>query len=117
VQRQWVVYSVTFNEALRDPVAGFRVQQKLQIILYEYNSPLATQVGNPTPAQAAQTALNAAEASQSYSLYTVVQGDNLPLIAANTLGYYTLWTEIATLNDIRDPNNVTPGQIIKIPQP
>jgi hypothetical protein len=117
IQHQWVIYTVSFGEALRDPNAGFRVQQKVQFSLYEYNSPLATIVGNPTPAQAAQQALNAAEASQSYSLYVVAAGDNLVTIAANTLGFYTLWTSIAALNDIRDPNNVTAGQIIKIPQP
>ena len=115
VQRQWWLYTVTFKEAIRDPQAGFRVQQDLDIVMYEYNSPLETSVYSTSPANAAAAALDNAESSQSYSLYYVAAGDTLSSIAASQLGNYTAWVYIALLNGIRDPNTLVPGQIIKIP--
>lgn len=116
VQRQWVVYTLTFQAAIRDPVGGFRTQQQAKVTLYEYQSPLASQITTPTPAQAAQQALTASVASQSYVIYQVRAGDTLSSIAAQFLGTYTKWTTLASLNNIRTPNNLTPGQIIQIPQ-
>ena len=115
-QRQWVVYTVSFGEAIRDPNAGFRVQQQLKLSLYEYNSPLASVVGSPSPAQAAVALLNASENAQSYGTYIVNAGDTLSSIAAAQLGNYSLWTTLATLNNIRDPNSLVTGQVLKIPE-
>ena len=115
-QHQWVVKSVSFGEALRDPVAGYRWQQNVTLTMYEYNSALVSLGAAGTPAQAATAALNAQEASQSFTVYQVVKGDTLSSIAAHVMGSYKYWTTLATLNNIRDPNTLTPGQIIKIPQ-
>jgi LysM repeat protein len=115
-QRQWVVYTVSFGEALRDPIAGFRTQQQLTLSLYEYNSPIASVSGNPTPATQAAANLNAQEASQSYSIYIVNAGDTLPTVAQVVYGNASLWTLIATLNNIRDPSSISAGQVLKIPQ-
>lgn len=121
VERQWVVYTCTFEGddtsegVLRDPVAGYRTQQKLSLVLYEYNSPLQATVNAPTPALAAQEQLNTQESAQAYILWQVVQGDTLSSIAANLLGNYARWTDIAALNNIRDPNDIVPGQVLKIP--
>ena len=116
VERQWVVYTVAFGEAIRDPLAGFRTQQQVKVIFYEYQSPLVSQTNTPTPAAAAQQALTANTASQTYLIYQVKTGDTLAGIAATFLGTFNKWTIIAALNNIRTPNNISPGQIIQIPQ-
>lgn len=115
IEYNWMVYSEDFTAAIRDARGGFRVQQDVKITLYEYNAPLQSTLSSPSPAQAALIALDNSEASSSYYLYTVRAGDTLSNIAANVLGNYTLWQEIGNLNNIRDPNNVTPGQQIKLP--
>jgi nucleoid-associated protein YgaU len=47
--------------------------------------------------------------------YTVKRGDTLSSIAADQLGDYRRWTEIADLNDIRDPRRVKVGQTLRLP--
>ena len=116
IQHQWVMQKVAFNEAIRDSQVGYRVQQKISMTLYEYNSPLYTVMGSPTPAQLANDWLAVAESAQSYVLYTVGAGDNLATIASALLNNYARWPEIAQLNSIRDPNNISVGQVLKIPQ-
>jgi hypothetical protein len=115
-QRQWVMQKISFKAAVRDPQAGYRIQQAVNLTLYEYNSTLFSSSGPPSPAQTAQANLLAQEASQSYTLYTAGPGDTLTTIAANLLGDWTQWTVLATINSIRDPNSIVPGQLIKIPQ-
>lgn len=115
-QRQWVLYTFTFNEAIRDSQAQFRTQQMIDLTLYEYNSPLQTTLNNPSPAaQATFLANNQANGSGGYYAYTVVQGDTLESIAARLLNNYSEWLAIAALNGIRDPNNIFPGQVLSIP--
>lgn len=116
VQRQWFVYTLAFGKAIRDAQAGFRTQQDVDITLYEYVPPSTVVLNEPTPAAAAAQALSAVAATTSYSLYTVVAGDTLSTIAAKLLGNYTQWTVLATLNSIRDPNSLTPGQLLLVPQ-
>lgn len=47
--------------------------------------------------------------------HTVKQGETLSTIAANRLGNYRRWKEIADLNNIRDPNFIKVGQKLKLP--
>ena len=115
IQREWVLFKASFSKAVRDPQAGFRVYQEVDLTLYEYNAPLTTISGLPSPAQTAQANLAAQTAAQSYNLYTAAQGDTLVTIAASQMGSWTLWTQLSTLNNVRDPNSVVVGQIIKIP--
>ena len=116
-QRQWCVYTLDFEEALRNPTAGYRYQQSITIALYEYLPPTSGIASGASPAQAAQQALLAQSSSTSYVLYTVKAGDTLSSIAARQLNNYAAWTTIALLNNIRDPNSLVPGQIIKLPAP
>jgi len=53
--------------------------------------------------------------SASGQTATVQAGQTLASIAAQQLGDYTAWPEIAALNGIRDPNRVRPGQTIRLP--
>lgn len=47
--------------------------------------------------------------------YTVVKGDNLWRIAKNKLGDGTKYKELAKINNIKNPNLIYPGQVIKFP--
>jgi LysM repeat protein len=47
--------------------------------------------------------------------YTVKQGDTLSSIAARQLGNASRWQEIRTLNNIRDPNMINVGQVLRMP--
>jgi nucleoid-associated protein YgaU len=47
--------------------------------------------------------------------YKVVKGDYLSKIAKEKLGSGSRWTEIAKLNDIKNPNVLLVGQELKIP--
>lgn len=48
--------------------------------------------------------------------YTVGAGDTLWSIAASKLGNGNRWREIATLNKLANPDEITPGQILKLPK-
>ncbi|MEI5612438.1 LysM domain-containing protein [Streptomyces brasiliscabiei] len=47
--------------------------------------------------------------------YTVVAGDTLWGIAAHELGKGGRWQEIADLNPDVDPDELQPGQVLKLP--
>lgn len=51
----------------------------------------------------------------SGTTYTVKDGDTLSSIAARVLGNVALWQKLATLNSIRDPRSLTPGQVLLLP--
>nr|WP_119589711.1 N-acetylmuramoyl-L-alanine amidase [Streptomyces scabiei] len=48
--------------------------------------------------------------------YTVRAGDTLWSIAASKLGDGNRWREIATLNALKTPDAITPGQTLKLPR-
>ncbi|MDX3559081.1 N-acetylmuramoyl-L-alanine amidase [Streptomyces europaeiscabiei] len=48
--------------------------------------------------------------------YTVAKGDTLWSIAASKLGDGNRWREIATLNSLTTPDEITPGQTLKLPK-
>ena len=48
--------------------------------------------------------------------YTVASGDTLWSIAASRLGDGNRWREIATLNALKKPDAITPGQKLKLPK-
>lgn len=47
--------------------------------------------------------------------YTVKSGDTLSKIAGAMLGSESLYTKIAALNNISNPNLIFPGQVLQIP--
>ncbi len=112
----WILYVVKFNEdeLIRDD-GGNRIQQKINLTLYEYVPSSSSVLTQLTPAQAAQFALNAQGTSTSRRTYVCKAGDTLAKIAARVLGNQALWTELAAVNSIRDPANLTPGQRIILP--
>lgn len=115
-QRQWAIFTLSMDAAIRDFTGAFRTQQIVKLTLYEYNSPLQSTLNTPSPAaQAVFLAIQGAEGAGSYYLYNVVGGDTLESIAANLLNNYSEWQKIATLNNLRDPNNIVAGQVLLIP--
>ncbi|MFB9464538.1 LysM peptidoglycan-binding domain-containing protein [Streptomyces cinereospinus] len=48
--------------------------------------------------------------------YTVARGDTLWSIATSRLGDGDRWREIASLNSLRDADEITPGQKLKLPK-
>lgn len=141
----WVLSKLAFTGgdtgSIRDPNTGQRTQQWISLELTEY-SPPSVLISGLSPAQiAAQQSSsitlttpggtpgtgnagsgNAPPAGQgtstppaSGSTYTVVAGDTLSGIAARVLGDASLWVALASLNGIRDPNSIAPGQILKLP--
>ncbi|MEU0584595.1 N-acetylmuramoyl-L-alanine amidase [Streptomyces sp. NPDC006132] len=54
--------------------------------------------------------------SPGSSTYTVAPGDTLWSIAASRLGDGARWREIATLNALKRPDDITPGQTLKLPK-
>lgn len=102
----WVVDTdgLAWGDALYD-LGGFRVRQAVTVTLLEYVAPDQVDVDNdagaPSPAKARS--------------YTVKAGDTLSRIAATRLGDYKRWQELATLNGIRDPDAIKPGQTIRLP--
>lgn len=55
------------------------------------------------------------ETSKPLRTYTVKKGDTGYSIAARELGSPTRWTELGSINGIRDPNSLKPGQVLKLP--
>lgn len=49
------------------------------------------------------------------SPYVAKPGDTLSTIAARVCGSVSLWPKLTTLNAMRDPRAVVPGQIIYLP--
>lgn len=48
--------------------------------------------------------------------YTVIEGDWLSTIAARAYGDIMAYTKIAEANNIKNPNVITPGMILKLPR-
>jgi len=116
IQYLWAIYDYEFGPAIRDSSAGYRVQQNLSVTLYEYNAPLNGVLGAPTPVIAWIQTVLGQNTQSSYLLYTVRAGDTLSSIAAFIYGDQSKWSEIAALNNLRDPNNIYAGQTLKLPQ-
>lgn len=72
----------------------------------------------PTAASSSSAGSSAASASKNPaapSIYTVQKGDTLWAIAKKFLGDGTRYPELASLNNISNPNLIFPGQQIRIP--
>lgn len=88
-----------------------RVAAKVSMIEYvEGDVAVST---TPSPAKRVNTANPRTAASGR--THTVKRGDTLSGIAVKYLGSWKRYTEIATLNGIRDPNRVPVGTVLKIP--
>lgn len=103
---------------------GFIVRQAVTVHLLEWVPETLPAKNASAQARAAATKASAAAAKNAggssnqptkAKTYIVKSGDTLSAIASRVLGNYKRWTEIATLNGIRDPKNIQPGQLLRLP--
>ena len=111
----WVIYSMEFGSALRNPRHGFRYQQEIKLTLYEYQPPYASLFNLTNLSHVEQYKYNVAEGTQVTTMYQIGYGDTLRSIANQfNLGKKGV-SAIQTLNGIRDPRSLIVGQTIMIP--
>jgi hypothetical protein len=124
IQRLWVISSLTFDAAIRDRSAGYRVQQSFALGLYEYIPPLNNKLNayaaSPAASFSTLSAINDSMGAQQYYLHAVTASEavgGLALLSANSYGATTSYvTAIKSLNNIRDDSSLQAGMIIKMPR-
>lgn len=129
----WVIDDLAWGDGeINDK--GNRIRQAVTLSLLEHISEVRVQVNSPanlkkaekqqkTPKPGAPKKRVAAKAipvhgshgSPTRSADTFGQGEDLLTIAARELGDANRWVEIAQLNGIRDPRNIAPGQVLRLP--
>ena len=60
--------------------------------------------------------LPAAVIGKTYKLYTVAEGETLGEIAQRELGSYRMWRKIVALNNIKDANKISQGDVLRMPE-
>lgn len=121
----WVVESFDWDASPLLSAKGFLVRQAVTVHLLQYvrddrvNDVTAAQAARTAAATKASTDAKAAGGNSNQptkqKLYIVRAGDTLQGIAARLLGNYKRWSDIATLNSIRDPKSIVPGQQLRMP--
>ena len=79
INKKWILFSISFLDAIRDNTSGNRIQQQVRITIYEYNPPVST----PSPAAAQSSGTVNALATTGRTQYTIKKGDSAAKIAAN----------------------------------
>ena len=109
---RWVVQSVTVSERLRLPTgATARAQVAFELLEYRPGDVVVARQS----ATKRSVVRNATPAAGKPKTYTVRKGDTLAAIAAKVLGKSSAWPSIAKLNNVRNPNNLKAGQVLKLP--
>lgn len=110
----YVLERIDYNGEELRLEAGPRSMAFFSLVFLEYVPSSATISGAGTTS-VAKSAVIEKSAVSAVGRYTVKSGDTLETIAARQLGSPTRWHEIANLNGIRDPRNVSPGDVVKLP--
>lgn len=117
--KTWVVFSLEFNDAIRDFSTGNRTQQVIKLTLYEYTPPFK----NASPASKAASTISASSTT-SKGVYTIKKGDTLISIAAknkhtNSTSAYIAQIKAlnSSLKSFRDNATLSTmvGKTIKLP--
>ena len=111
---QWVINGIRWGTSVRNE-GGYRVRQEVTLTLLRYIAEDRVNVKGSAERARSKTSGSTSSGGGSVKLYTVKSGDTLSGIAAKLLGNYKRWTEIASLNGIRDPKLIVPGQPLRIP--
>jgi len=112
--KHWVIDSLNWGDALAN-ANGDRVRQQVTVSLLEYIADTRVVLSSAANRQRAKTAGPKTKQGASVKRYTVKKGDTLSAIAARLLGKASRWTEIATLNKLRDPHRLSVGQVLRLP--
>jgi nucleoid-associated protein YgaU len=132
--KQWVIDSLTWLDGATMNSNGHRTRQAATLSLFEYRPDFVVRSSSHAKrarakAKATKTKPGATHKRrvvkqrkaivQAPSLLTdssdFGQGEDLLTIAADELGDADRWTEIAELNDMRDPRATFPGQVLRLP--
>jgi len=123
IHHTWIIFSMEFGAAIRHPQEGYRYQQEVKIVFYEYAPPYGNQTSSTatSPTEAYYYNREVGSGSSSFQLYTITQGDTLQGIASKfNLGSVSpaspAVTSLLQINGIRDPRTLVPGQTIILPQ-
>lgn len=113
---RYVVSGVEWdNDTYQADDTGARTQQFGTLSLTQYAAATVLVVRDPVK-KARKKKKDAGKGSGKRArTVTVRPGDTLGKIAARELGAAKRWREIATLNGIRDPDNVRAGRVLKLP--
>jgi hypothetical protein len=107
----FVLASMDWGTYYRRASDGHLVQQELTLHLWKY---VAGDVVVTSPAKKHKAA-NGQSGTSHPKTYTVKSGDTLQSIAAKIYGTSKKWSDIASANNLRDPNRLKPGQVLKLP--
>lgn len=117
-----IVTSTSADDEIRRNVDGHRVRATLDVTLQQYvpgdivlHSTRSSKRSVSKVVRGRHRSGSTKSSSSSTRVYTVKSGDTLSKIAARELGSSSKWNEISSLNSIRDPNRIYPGQRLKIP--
>jgi hypothetical protein len=141
--RTWVLGDLSFGDALMDDATGNRLRQFLTLTLWEYvedryliersaanrRRSLAAAKKKRQGAKAKRIVAKRSSKGKKSTGRAVTrvglavgesasdfgQGEDLATIAARELGDPARWVEIAQLNGLRDPQAITPGQVLRLP--
>lgn len=106
----WVIQDISIDQStLLRKKNGDIVRAGATISLLEYVE--ADLLVSATPSPVAKVS----EKSTAQRTHTFVSGDTLSGIAAKYLGSWTRYTEIMTLNGIRDARSVPIGTVLRLP--
>lgn len=113
----WVIENIEWGEGLLSRSGRERVRQEGTITLLRYVADDRLSIRSAQEralANAVATGNLYSEGQRSIGLYTVNEGETLASIAANEFGNAGQWHRLADLNDIRDPDSVVAGQVIRL---
>ena len=105
----WVINGIQWEDVERDE-RGLRTRQIVTAKLLEF-----VDDSRLHETSASSRARGRAGGGNAPDTWTVGTGDTLKSIAQEIWGDASRWTSIADLNDIRDPDHLTIGQILLIP--
>lgn len=109
---RWVLTDIAWGAEVRDDDTR-RIQAQVTVTLLQFVA--ATAVLSPAAAARAKQTTPAPDAPAASRTYVVKSGDTLSKIAAQQLGDFRRFAEIASLNGLRDPNFIKAGQTLKLP--
>lgn len=94
---------------------GFDAMVSVELKQYkEYKTKTLTTKTNSKGEQVATVVKNRASSKETSKTYTVKQGDTLWTIAKKSLNDGSKYKDLAALNNIKNPNLIHPGQVIKL---
>lgn len=106
----FVLNSLDWNDFIRDANTGVLVRQNLTLHCWKYEAASSVISGSPAKKHSGKSS-----GSSHPNTYTVRAGDTLQKIAARFYGSSSDWHKIAAANNLRDPNYLKAGQVLKLP--